>query len=427
MLAASTSPGAAQALLEAGASPSERALGRSALDVAAACDQDRLVARLLEHEAIGESDLESALRESAGAGSESVLSRLLSRHFGPFAGAALHRALRSAVKAQQLVATRRLLDAGAILDDPTSARPSPLIEAVRVGSSELIRMLLDAGANLEATLPNPEDYDPQERLATGSTPLIEAARAGDAEVAKVLLENGASVNAFDEGGVSALMAAMAVGAWDVASVLLDHGAGRAGAEPFEIAGAIACDDTERLRGILKKAAGAANSVVRDAFGRSWTPMSFAAAQRSLASAVFLLEVGSDPDSRIPTEPKHSRRVRAIVREGGVSGFLAMQREVGVPRYWTPLMISAWLGDREMVEVLLGANAQQLPIGPEHLTPLHLACAGDHPEVAEMLIRAGAELGCEACDGSTPLDLVPEGSRRVFAPSVGHSGAGHRRR
>ncbi len=34
-------------------------------------------------------------------------------------------------------------------------------------------MLLDAGANLEATLPDPEDHDPQERLATGSTPLIE--------------------------------------------------------------------------------------------------------------------------------------------------------------------------------------------------------------------------------------------------------------
>jgi ankyrin repeat protein len=72
----------------------------------------------------------------------------------------------------------------------------------------VVHVLLEAGANLEAT------------DATGRTPLLAAAAAGKAEVVQVLLQAGAKVEAATADGTTPLCAAASAGHVEVARMLL---------------------------------------------------------------------------------------------------------------------------------------------------------------------------------------------------------------
>jgi len=78
----------------------------------------------------------------------------------------------------------------------------------------IIKMLLDAGANINA----PSKYD--------HTPLGQAALSDEVETAKMLLGAGADVNAVDEKGMTALHWAGKSGlrGWNVAKILIAAGA-----------------------------------------------------------------------------------------------------------------------------------------------------------------------------------------------------------
>jgi ankyrin repeat protein len=109
----------------------------------------------------------------------------------------------------------------AAVDDhtmPTSNRPSPKEIDNRLTSLDIIRMLLDHGANVNAELRTQIPYRTKlDRggdtvLSGGTTPLLRAAKAGDAVVVKLLLERGADPKAVTtRGRVNAIMLAADVG------------------------------------------------------------------------------------------------------------------------------------------------------------------------------------------------------------------------
>ena len=86
-----------------------------------------------------------------------------------------------------------------------------LIEAIEEGSLEVVKMLIESGADVNAR------YDEGWKF----TPLMFAAEMGDVEIVRLLLESGADVNAKDLYEVTALMWAEN---FEVATLLIEAGA-----------------------------------------------------------------------------------------------------------------------------------------------------------------------------------------------------------
>lgn len=100
---------------------------------------------------------------------------------------------------------------------PGGSRPAPRETDDTATSLEVIRMLLDRGARVDAAIRaqipfrTKLDRGGDGVLGAGTTPLIRAAKAGDTTVIKLLLERGANVKATTNAGVNAVMMAANVG------------------------------------------------------------------------------------------------------------------------------------------------------------------------------------------------------------------------
>ena len=101
---------------------------------------------------------------------------------------------------------------------PASNRPAPRETDDTLSSLDVIRMLLDKGAHVDAPLRAQVPYRTKlDRggdgvLGAGTTPLVRAAKAGDVPVVRLLLEKGANPRAATRNGVSAVMMAANVSA-----------------------------------------------------------------------------------------------------------------------------------------------------------------------------------------------------------------------
>jgi hypothetical protein len=151
-----------------------------------------------------------------------------------------------AASQNDLPAVRQLIAAGVdvnVRDETTGA--TALDEAVGHGNREMVRALLDAGAEINARSSRAQtalmrlDDEATENLVwdlvaagaklnlrdeDGETVLILAASYSKPEVLRALLAAGAKVNAKDKEGVTALMSAAAAGSLENVRLLIDAGA-----------------------------------------------------------------------------------------------------------------------------------------------------------------------------------------------------------
>lgn len=101
--------------------------------------------------------------------------------------------------------------------DPTPGAKTPLLYAAREGHLELVRLLINAGAEIEKA-----DAD-------GVTPLLMAILNNQLPVARFLIDQGANVNAMDWYGQTPLWAAVDIRNLDVPGPTRDNGVDRAAA------------------------------------------------------------------------------------------------------------------------------------------------------------------------------------------------------
>ncbi len=267
--------------------------------------------------------------------------------------------LHAAIRAGNTDKALRLIERGRYINDIDCTGNAPLHWAALEGQVEVVRRLLDAGADAD--------------VRSVGTPLYHAAARGDVPVARLLLERGAKIDAKTADSVTALMVASYAGHVDMVSFLISQGAD-----------------------------------VNANFGFG-TALSISAYHGHASVVKALLENGADvniTDSEQVTPVmdaggrKHSDIVGLLIAKGADVNRVSSTG-------FTALMFAARENDAGSAKQLVNAGAE---VNAQHPTRkfscLDFAACNDNIETAEYLISVGAK--------SNYVEDAPEG---LYAAAV----------
>jgi ankyrin repeat protein len=280
---------------------------------------------------------------------------------------------------------------------------SELFQAIRNGDV----------ASVKAHLTKPEL---EARDRRGATPLMHAAAFGNLETLKLLLDAGADVNARNDFNATALL-------WcardpDKARLLIERGAdlnaqSKQGRTPLMVA-CLRRGGSAIVALMLAKGAD-----VHMRSGRGETALGLAAISGDADSVKLLLDKGADHKITIRTGEtainaaaygQNAKAVQLLIHKGvavNASNFIAgpPQRNGPTNRLKvTALHNAAGFGPVETVRDLLKAGARVDARDSRGLTPLHFALATEYPsiETVRALLQAGADVNARDTTGETPL-------------------------
>ena len=252
-----------------------------------------------------------------------------------------------------------------------AARELPLVEAVKAGSAESVRALLDQRVDVNAA-----EVD-------GATALHWAVRGEEASVVGMLLAAGADGTVANRYGVTPLSLACLTGNAGIITQLLEAGADANGATvggQTALMTAARTGDVAAVRVLL--AHGADVHARDDTHGQ--TALMWAAAENNAGVVDTLVQAGAD----VHTRTAH-----------GFTAFLFAARARRIAA----------------AQVLLAAGADVNASLPNGVAPLLLAISNLNYELAAILLRAGADATVDAVGWSTLHQL--SWSRR---PTLGYN-------
>ena len=281
-------------------------------------------------------------------------------------------AFYTAIRNNDLQQLKGLLNTADALKNRDARGITPLMSAAAAGSMEAMRMLIEKGADVNAT------------NAFGSTALMWS--VSDLAKTRLLLDSGANVNAASKAGRTALLiAAMGGRSSEIVELLIARGAdvkAKDGANFTTLNAATIGNDTETIRILI-----AAGVDVNTPGGPGFTPLINAASVGNVAAAKMLIAKGANVNA-----------VSAPSLSNVKNGPIALGN-------FTPLIAAATVGSAELVKALLSAGASVNAKDVRGMTPLMLAIATDrqNPEVIRMLLAGGADLEPKSLAGETAAD------------------------
>ena len=228
-------------------------------------------------------------------------------------------------------------------------RDTPLIEAAYNGHVEIVKLLIDRGADVN--LKGEAWYGP----------LHAAAMGGHAEVVKLLLDNGADVNIFHQD--KPLHCAAKNGHIEVAEMLLARGAdinAKGMSEQTPLGTAVSNQQVEMVKFLLSKGA---DVNIRAIYGCS--PLHTAVSSGNIELARLLLEHGANADFKCNGR--------------------------------TALIASVFNDDVEMTDMLLSFGADVNAKDDYENTPLYISYQCDNVEIGRILLANEADPTIE-CGG-----------------------------
>lgn len=283
------------------------------------------------------------------------------------------RAFLDAVDRGNAVAVRKALRSNRNLASAAdNAQSTALMHAAAYGGLDVMRALLDAGA------------EPDARNKRGATALVWA--VGNLQAVTLLLERGADPNVRTvEGRTPLLLAAMQPSGADVIRALLDKGADPLGKDlngRVPLMAAAGTGSIESMRLLIARGAR-----VNGAMESGGTPLLDAARSRNPAAVRFLIEQGADVNVRT----KRGGSALDIAASWGSVEIVRMLLEKGArvdtrdDRGYSPLMYAAYSESMaaDVVRMLLAKGADRKVTG-EGETALSLAMKRGGTEIVRLL-------------------------------------------
>ena len=313
-------------------------------------------------------------------------------------------------------AVRILLERGANVAAKDDKGRTPLHRAAQNGRVELVRLLLEHNADLNATALSNDCSTPLHILAEDGSGAFRF--PGDShEAVNILLDRGANVAAKDDEGRTPLHGAAQSGSVELVRLLLEHGAdlnarSNDGSTPLHLfaengSGAFRSpsDSYEVVHVLLERGA---NVAAKDDNGR--TPLHRAAQSWTVEPVRMLLEHGADPNARTNNNstPLHSAaaneidEVLRVLLERGAN--IGARDDDGR----TPLHTAAKNPNVKLVRMLLERNVDVGAKNDKGRTPLHEAAECGLDEVVRMLLKRGVNASAKDYEGRTAFQLASVG-------------------
>lgn len=338
------------------------------------------------------------LTMASAEGKFEIVELLLAKGANPDASCTYSKTpLISAAVNGHLEISKLLLAKGASLDAIDIFGRTPLFSAAANGQLEISRLLLAEGASLNAV----EEY--------GEIPLIAAAANGHLEIVELFLAEGADPNATDMYGKTPLISAVGNGHLEICRLLLANGVYH-----YAI-------DSSRATALISAAVNGHLEICRLLLANGVSPnidmipgttaLIAAAANGYLEIVELLLAMGARPDLEdtggrtavlAALEEKHFE-VACLLCGKNIDLNAADDLE-------RLLLYLAWTNKHaDLNDLLLLRNVNPDIISDGGWTPLDLAAAGGHHEVARVLLENGganrANPNIAGKNGSRPLSTA----------------------
>ena len=308
---------------------------------------------------------------------------------------------------------KQALDTAPETEPEVIAEPTPqdqekanaaLLKAAGEGKAELVSLLLDRGADIEAK--GKYDY----------TALIVAARFGYTEAVGLLLDRGADIEAKDKYGKTALIQAAEEGETEAVGLLLDRGADIEAKEKYGYTALMISAINGRLRAVKLLLAGGANLRAKNENGetalilaerkgqdqvsdflrstgmRMNAELLEAAEQGDVKLASRLLDRGADIEAKDEDGETALIKAARSSKTNVVSLLLVRGADIEAEdKYgYTALIKAARKAKTEVISLLLARGADIEARNKYGSTALKLAIKNNNFEVAKLLISRGAK-------------------------------------